>query len=499
MSSQTPTPGQFPAPQPMGQAPQGYAAQLQALAAPVPAKRPYRKGLVAAAAASLVAGVAAVSVAGYMTFAHNSTGASSPEELVSSLDAAIEKSDLVALSGLISPADMANAVEVQDVVGDLFKVDELVGTDALRAYGKHIVVHDNTLETSVEKYTDDLAKININTWKIDLEVKSELGNELAERWRAARGDKITPMENLALSQVGQEFKSERTQIDVVNEATNSGAALALMAVREDGRWYVSPSLSQDESTAASSGIVPNYQADYLNIKSDAGNPEEAVQRFVEALTKVSQPQDFAAEDVIRYLPLAERRRAAIYGASALEQLSETVAKPNFGDAHGVEEMISALNGAEITWALTSTEVDGGAIVSPGTTVVDFKGGFPGKRGAYRLQYDGAAITATEDGVREGGIDLNDRVAHPERFGIFTVQEDGGWRISATSSALNLFTLGASESTLASVGSLMGDADPSLSLILGSADKLVEIGRGSPLVGTLIAFFDAMAELNSPNL
>ena len=182
-------------------------------------------------------------------------------------------------------------------------------------------------------------------------------------------------------------------------------------------------MSQDESTAASSGIVPNYQADYLNIKSDAGTPEEAVQRFVGALTKVSQPQDFAAEDVIRYLPLAERRRAAIYGASALQQLSETVAKPNFGDAHRVEEMISALNGAEITWALTSTEVDGGAVVSLGSTVVDFKGGFPGKRGAYRLQFDGAAITATDDGVREGGIDLNDHVAHPERFGIFTVQED----------------------------------------------------------------------------
>lgn len=368
-------------------------------------------------------------------------GKNSAQDVASAFDEGIANNNLISLYTLIAPSERDTVIPLKDLSTKGFDAEELFGSSALADYASAITVNSSQMTYTVTNQSADIATIDITDWQIDATVNAgEFSDSLRTRYmKATSATSLTDAEEDLFTSIADEGEENITE-----DLVDSDNVMRLVAVKEKGDWYLSPSMSMAEAELAASWSpkTPDYTAAYTDMKG-ATSPEAAVQELVEAARVSSNTATDAA--VLSLLPLPERRVAAVYG-DALEQVDD-----------GASALSDTANDLMIHWDLKSTTVDGGAIVSLGATSIDVDDAV--------ISFDGAKMTVSADG-RSVETDLGRGLENPERIGVFTVKEDGTWRVSMSGTALNLFTLHASDDALAEaitgisdlIAQLDGDTD-----------------------------------------
>lgn len=291
-----------------------------------------RKGLLIGGivAAVAVLGVGGWAVANQLLFSKIKPAAS-PEEAVTKIVEGIADKDALSIYGSLSPAEFDSIKKYMDSSSDLVE-----GTDLEQWQDRGIEIIDELevtlegLEVRVEPIEDGLAKVFITEGEMTVDADSE---ELAQLV-ADLGEEVTSSEVFSDLGMGMtEYNKDEVFADTKQEldaelpaslkasemASADGTDAFLMAVEEDGDWYVSPYLTiaeyvYDELGGTERGSLPD--ADAVN-KFDT--PEAAAEGLTDAIV------DFATTgsttELVNSLPLAERRLLALYGSDMPAELA----------------------------------------------------------------------------------------------------------------------------------------------------------------------------------
>ncbi len=406
-------------------------------------------------------------------------GYASPDAAASALDKAIAEKNVLGLAGLIAPSelsvsDAARAAYDDDAPSTGFDPDKMVGPDELKEYNAAITVASSKMTYTVVEEHDDLAVINISSWNLDARIDPGLASTLEQNYQQAKGEALTDeerafFENLDLSDASFDG-------DVVDEM--DGVPLRLVTVREDGRWYISLSMSMMEALyqeATRNGddsdlSQPDYAADFGSAPG-ADSPEEAVESFGEGVLNARSISDVAGTDVAGVLTLPERRLAMVY-APVLSSVW------NGGDSLG--------DHLEISWDLTSQDVDGTRVVSPGSTTVTFTEDPDDEDDTTTIRFNGTAFAAENSWSGSTlTMDVGQGLTNPERIGLVTVKERGAWYLSLGDSVSNFLALRAdSASVTSSVHELTGNY---------LDDEQVNVIEDVPQLGAFVVIFANVLE------
>ncbi len=293
-------------------------------AAPEPARRSRRGlwiGLTAAAAVLVLGGVAAA----YFLVFDKLGGASSPEAAVTGLIEGIGDKDSLAVYGMLSPAEVTDFRTVNDALSDLTTADEQSAemrqlfTDAL----DEVDLTLDGLEVSVEQVDDGLAKVSLTSGRLTVDGDPE-------RIADALVQALTPLAETqgfdvaeARAELVQELSAQLPYtIDVrdldATDAAGDAVDPFLMAVEEDGDWYVSPLMTLGEYAAVSGGVARGPMPGTADVTA-FDTPEAAAAGFADALEAVSAGD---VDALVAVLPESERRFVSVYGRALEESDSE---------------------------------------------------------------------------------------------------------------------------------------------------------------------------------
>jgi hypothetical protein len=409
-------------------------------------------------------GIAALlGIGGYAGFAlqGDGGGADSPAAAVEQLADAIASEDALAAIDVLAPGEVRSlhrSIENAADKAEQFDVVEEAGTPLA---GFDIDVEG--LETEVETLGDGVARVTITGGVVSGRVDPEaMGAEIAER--AADGE--------ASVAEGEFDFADRAELDTPVE---------LIAIEEDGGWYVSPAYSIMELARA------EWEQDHGPVAIDYGSadpaqlgaadPEAAVRDGVEALrtgdwerlTELAPPDE---------IPAWEYRELLLAAAADAE------AEPDF-------------DVADLT---VDVDVDGSTAVASVTARGTGGDGTPWQVGGdceafYEEQGDemyGGCVGATAEGFGLfgafiGGGVASDDAASGAPIEIELVERDGRWFISPVGTVLRYVDAFIDEfdaDTLAMWTNDYSDVEPDGAVTLGESIAL-EANAG-PLVFTLDA-------------
>jgi len=275
-----PQPGSTPPPPPSGDA----TAALEP-ATPAPSRS---RGKVIAASVGAVAVIAAgIFAITRFTSDRAEGGASSPEEAGLDMMTALENEDLLGVIDVLLPGERDTMRDpARKLVSELRRIEVLSGdADLSSVGGLDVVVEDVSVDVD-ETNVEDIALIRVNF----------------EGTASVDGEAL-PIGDLILDNA----EVERAALDV-DAAPTTEVALPLVAVREEGRWYVSAFYSvaelarqqaRPESEIPTEGVAP----------IGAESPEEAVDGMIQAVIELNlegvvarlNPDEFEA--LQRYAPL----------------------------------------------------------------------------------------------------------------------------------------------------------------------------------------------------
>lgn len=308
-----------------GVAPQGYA-EYPLSNAIVPPDRKSRKGLVIGTA--VVGGVLLIGGGAYAAnqmFFSKVAAAKSPEDAAIKLIEGIADKDALSIYGSLSPAEFDSLKpqieQLKGLYGDGDTADLAASYTALI---DSLDLELTDLEVSVETIDKGIAKVSISKGSL------VIGGD-TEKIAGALGDAMTStlespaFRSLAGSAVAgglpsaddlAEMKIEaKKELDNVLPHTVTAADLSfegangfLMAVEENGSWYVSPYLTIAEyifveTGKTTRGSLPATPASFAT-------PADAATGLSDAVFDFARTGNF--EGLVAALPLAERRLMALY-------------------------------------------------------------------------------------------------------------------------------------------------------------------------------------------
>lgn len=256
-------------------------------------------------------------------------GAETPEAAVVQLVEGAADKDFVAVYGALSPAEVSGVKTQLDSL--LAKSADVKGLGSYETQLKDIVdgldVQLTGLEVRSEPITDGVSKVYLSQGQLTVDGDVQ---KIADAFVDATYEAVQSGGAMDLLQGGlggspadmlpdkETLRAEMvTQLDEALPATVSAADLRteefgeafLVAVEEDGAWFVSPYLTLGEYALVASdgtrGTLPAATA----IKS-FGSATEAAAGLVDGI--VSYARTGNPHDVAVTLPLAERRLAALY-------------------------------------------------------------------------------------------------------------------------------------------------------------------------------------------
>lgn len=230
-----------------------------------PPSRPRKRTgpLVAGALLVLLAfGLAGFTV--WQVFFSAEGGAESPEAAVTELFEAGAEQDGVAALRLLNPDEVRGADEVWESVQE--RMDDAEMVEDGEVTGTHIAVED--VDVEVEELSDHAAKVTVTGGTVAVTVDvDQLPPRLADLAEGAAGEQ------------GSTY-TEEMQLVEIRELLDLPADPFLIAIEDDGRWFVSPTATVAEyvalATTGHGGDWSAYEAGLERDPATAAEPEEAL-------------------------------------------------------------------------------------------------------------------------------------------------------------------------------------------------------------------------------
>lgn len=248
-------------------------------------------------------------------------GSDSPEAAVTKLvDSATDK-DILAMYGSLSPAEVSHLKSQYDsFVANAEGNDEYQSAlDSYQAILDAVTLDVTGLEVRSESIAEGVAKVYLDAGSFSLDgdtdtIATEVADLVYEMSSSALGSSMSGSFPLELPD------KEETKADIKKDLDESlpakgdvadieGQKAYVVAVEEEGAWYVSPYLTIAEYALESSGGTRGTLPAASAVKG-FDSPAAAASGLVDATlayVRGGNPQDLAVA-----LPLAERRLAALY-------------------------------------------------------------------------------------------------------------------------------------------------------------------------------------------
>jgi hypothetical protein len=452
-------PGSPPPPPPPPPPPYGFGTTPYPAPAPAaPAKR--SKG----ARIGLGAGVVAlVAVAGSLTVALSGSGAGadSPEEAVQDFAAAVSDEDVVGAITMMPPSEVGSAHELYEPLIEL-----LVKNGELSPAGQPLAGVDieiTGLELESERIADGVGKVYLRGGLVTVDVTADQVDPVLRE----NGTVEDTHEEFDLADAQQAIDEANGELSGLGEELGGGLGAGslsgpfLMAIEEDGRWYVSPSYTLAEYAREALGLpAPEFGAWRDQVGPGAGSPSEVVESFAASMSSIDSAA--LAESIESGQPLtdlevkgalAPGEFAALFDyLPSFEQWAEDMAGEDFGAGsdEAMQELADALRDVEFDVNVDVDTVERGiaddrvkVVFEHATIEIHAAGEFEGEAFALDLVTevrDGLCADVSVSGTFDGESDsFEDSSCASDVFpgtdfdGVFlvTVERDGGWYFSPT--------------------------------------------------------------------
>ena len=405
--------------------------------------------------AAVLAVVLVLGGGAYAVYAHFfQRGASSPEAAMDYVSQAVQDKDVITLFKMVSPAeidtvsDSAEAVRKND--GDTGKSskadpDKLISKDALDSYLEAINVTSSEMDYSIDRKSDDLAIATVSSWNLKANVDQSLATTLRTRYESAKGEPLNGDEEDFFDDL--DFSDASYNGDVA-DSFSEDIPLELVMVQEEGRWYVSPTMTvaqwsyRDRARYDDDVKAPSYNAEFTSAKG-AATAEDAVENLTESVLDARRPSDLLDDDVVGMLSLPERRLAMVYGPTMI------------GEDHEFSERAS--ESMQVDWKLTSTSIGSGkAVVRPGHSTVTLNPNDSDRKVTLAFDDDTVDVTTSASENNTASVDFTRQLANPDHLGVVAEKSDGTWHVSYSGTIVNIFSLRPSQGALDKLANTLTD-------------------------------------------
>lgn len=397
-----------------------------------PARKSRKKAIIAGAVAGGVLLLGGGSVAAYQMVFSKLGGAESPDQAAVRLVEGFADKDMIAMYGVLSPAEIEHSrtnldawlSDVEDLGGAAIDYEALLATLDLEVEG---------LKIEVENIEEGLAKVYFTDGTLTVDADEELlasevakvatdlvGNPMFSDYQGLMGP--IPSEEEMKTQLLTELEGAFPASVTTDQMQVADDAPFVMAVEEDGSWYVSPYLTLGEYAIVESDVARGTLAGTADA-AGFDSPEAAAVGMTDAAVAFATTGDMAP--LVNAMPLAERRLLALY----------------------VVPSAAEFTGEEMPFEVTSKEFR--------TRSED--------KGVAEVVFENFTISI-DDGVQPGTVTLSEEclaLAHPtvngeicypempllrelslEELSFIAVEEDGGWFLSPSATMSEAFaTLG----------------------------------------------------------
>lgn len=344
--------------------------------------------------AAIVAGVAALGVAGGILLRSGGSpagGADTPDAAVQRMVKAVTDGDVIGAFQATAPDELRGA-------GDLYKA----GVDKARALGMlksgdplgGLTMSMAGLKLETTSLGADLARVTIGAGTLNYNVDPKgfpIGDKYKDDFNASF-ESVDPAEL-------------KGSVDIVEEA---GEAPVLYTVKRGGRWYV----SLYSTITHYLGFDPAAAAGADANRTAAATPEAALNNLLQGAARLDP------DAVLNAIAPAEARIARIYESYIREAFEEA-------RSYGAKVTVS-------TPELETDPIDGNRAkvwINKVTVAVDAP-----EEGSFRVEVDGSCATMTSDFesdrfcLSDAGIDQYLHLL-PERSFVVAVKDDKGWYVS----------------------------------------------------------------------
>ena len=370
------------------------------------------------------------------------------------LSQAVQDKDVMTLFKLVSPAeidtvsDSAEAVRKND--GDTGKSskadpDKLISKDALDSYLEAINVTSSEMDYSIDRKSDDLAIATVSSWNLKANVDQSLATTLRTRYESAKGEPLDGDEKDFFDDL--DFSDASYNGDVA-DSFSEDIPLELVMVQEEGRWYVSPTMTvaqwsyRDRARYDDDVKAPSYNAEFTSAKG-AASAEDAVENLTESVLDARRPSDLLDDDVVGMLSLPERRLAMVYGPTMI------------GEDHEFSERAS--ESMQVDWKLTSTSIGSGkAVVRPGHSTVTLYPNDSDRKVTLAFDDGTVDVTTSASENNTASVDFTRQLANPDHLGVVAEKSDGTWHVSYSGTIVNIFSLRPSQGALDKLADTLTD-------------------------------------------
>ncbi|MBO0896165.1 zinc ribbon domain-containing protein [Arthrobacter sunyaminii] len=378
---------------------------------PESGKKTNRKAIILGAVAVVLVAVGV----GAFLFIQNMIrgGAGSPEQVAEKLIESIETKDGIGLVTMVAPAEREALDKFQE--GFMDKVEEFGIFEAANKVGEDSVEDEfddeinldgisvtfENVEPTVTEVDDQLAVLNFSSGTVRLQIDPEQTTGAVRSGLEASGE-MEPVDETA----------DLADLDI------EGEGLRVAAVKDGGRWYVSPMYSGLELVLQLTG---NERGSLPEPTDGADSPAEAAQALVGAVPGILDSGKFT--DLGKYLMSYEGNAVHYYGGALDEAMDG-----------GID------SGLEITAnTFKDAEKDG----DRGRALVE----------ELKMEADGDALSLTADCMESGpekycrgesGYVMTNGSFDDEaimrafpQLGLSSVKEDGKWKVSIMDTTTDL--------------------------------------------------------------
>lgn len=430
--------------------------------APVAPKKSKRGLLIGA----IVAGVAVVGggawAANHFVFSKLG-GADSPEAAVEKLIQGFEDQDMVSVYGAISPVETEWMSAINTTFTKHFEGEidfGKVGDNGMKLAEAFSLTSEN-VTFEVEDINDDFARVKIATGDFVLDADPKLLSDAAigllgslkgtyfEELVTETGGSFptdAEIEEGITDGIAETFPVEFTAQDMTIDFDSIGQLLMadpmvlgmgggdlldgleetdpeplyLVVSKEDGNWFVSPTLTSVDLQAKMMGVETDY--DRINKVTYADSPEQAGTNLVAGTAKLLTELDTAGFS--QYLTEVERRSGILVQELPLEDY----------EIQEFKDLAAMINISDAKFSVDKTEGDRAYLKLESLSI---SGEIEGTSAEINLASDCTSITA--DGM-DMDLCLQDIPAAQElgldKLRLVAVKEDGGWVIGGSESSMD---------------------------------------------------------------
>jgi len=432
----------------------------------------------------LTLGLVAVALVGVLagrSLLFGGTGASSPEDAVRGLAAAVSDEDMVAALGTLVPEEVGPLIDVYRDAAAKAKELGIAGTGGTFA-GIDLRVDD--LQLAVESIGDDLAKVRIRrgrlSWNLD---RSQLGDHI---------DALSPSGSASgAAPFGVPVSGTLSASDLVHQDRDHDGDPFLMVVHRDGGWYVSPAYTAAELLVARSGIPRADLSRPTDEPSIARSPSDAVRRLAAAVNDDDVSAGIATTSSPEWAALRTYRDAIAgvvgdltIGHNQALEIDDLRLEEQRLDAGHVKVLITAAEGT------IRRDISNDYFLVPDSTTRSVGPGQPRSAPMTRtrtwsfdgrcLQVDGEPDACVGDPLGRPSLWRPMGLVTIEAPYVIVVAERGGWAISPVStiaSYLRALIAPIGPDDLVVLAGREAEQEPSVALGIGRSTEVQEAGKG----------------------